>query len=293
MFPLRARAGSAALMLSLTAVFCVLFAPGAGAQTAGLVEPPPSARAAALQGGLAAPDDNASIYLNPAGTVMLPRYQLSGFGHLRQNTPAPERRFGVSIVDSTGGLGGGIGWVRDLGGRDPADDFALALAQRWLGNTAIGVGVHYRIDRTRTRRTDWNFDLGLLYDPLEGRFRLGLVAYDLLNPPDGVLRERAFAGGLASRIADYAEVTADLHYTPGLPDGERIRWNAGLEGFIGPWASVRGGYGQDPAGPQHRNQWSIGAGGGIPGQFRLEYAFVKEVAAPVRTHLAEISFYMR
>jgi hypothetical protein len=255
----------------------------------------PSARAMALQGGLAAPSDNAALFLNPAGAGIRPRYEISLATHLVRDGAPPDRGFNLSILDSktTGEIGGGVAWRRDTGGRLPADDFVFALAQKYGFGSAFGVAFHYRIDRERARRSDMNLDSGMVIDQLGGLLKIGAVVKNIFNPPEGAENvNRLFGLGLGSRFADLIELTVDATYTPELPEGNRFAWNTGLEGWIGSVVALRGGYGQSPMGANRQSRWSLGAGFGQPGDFQAGYAFVSEIERSQITHALDLSVFL-
>lgn len=247
-------------------------------------------RAAALQGGLASPRDNASIFLNPAGVSMYNRYDFSVFGRLQQGTP--DRLFGLSLVDSktSGEIGGGIAWVRDTGDTLPKDDFAAAASQNYAKGS-IGFTGHYRIDRTRKKRADVNMDTGFVIDPWAEKFKMAVVSYNLIDPPKDVDNvHRKYAVGLGSRLFDVFEIVADGAYTAGR--NEVWEWSAGVDVFVVPYVSFLAGFGQGPIGPNRKERVSGGITAGLPEDFRLGYAYVRTLGADgAAFHAAELSMF--
>jgi hypothetical protein len=253
-----------------------------------------STRSQAMQGGIAAPWDNAAVYLNPAGTVLNPRYEFTGYGELE--TGVRDRTLALSIVDSVtiGELGGGVAWRRDTGGRLPRDDYAFAMAQHYPGNSAVGLAVRYRVDRERERRSDWNLDLGGVYDAFEGLVKAGAVVQNIFSPPEGAEDVmRRFSGGLGSLLFGVAQITADLGYTPELADtGFAYDWSVGAEVFLAERFALRGGYGQVPQEGAPRTQWSVGAGVIEPGAFGVGYALTQPIAEGGTSHALELTVFL-
>lgn len=246
-------------------------------------------RAMALQGGTASPRDNASLFLNPAGAGMYPRYDFSAFGRLQQGTP--DRLFGVSVIDSkTSEIGGGVAWVRDTGDTLPKDDFVAAAAQRYAKGT-IGFSGHYRIDRTRKKRTDLNADTGFVIDPWAEKAKLAVVSYNMFDPPKGVDNvKRKYAVGLGSRLFDLFEITADGAYTAGRK--EIWEWSAGVDVFAVPYVSFLAGFGQGPIGPNRKERISGGITAGAPDEFRVGYAYRRTLDAEgAAFHAVELSLF--
>lgn len=254
------------------------------------VEIPPDARSMALQGGRAAPYDNGSLYINPAGAALLPRYEVAAFGRYAED--APRYDFNLSIVDSltVGEMGGGMSWRRQTGQQRPQDDFVLALAQDYGGTSAVGIGLRYRLQREPEDLRHFNFDIGTVYDELDGLFKVAVVASNLLNTPEGIPdMERNFSVGLASGWPGMFEVTVDGIWTPSAPSAQQLSWSTGLEIFIGEYVQVRGGYGQFPGGPDRQGRWSVGLAGGEPGVWNLGYVFLKPTGSEPGTHGATLA----
>ncbi len=252
-------------------------------------------RSQAMQGGLAAPRGNASIHLNPAGVALGKRYEISTFAKSRPDRP--EIVSDVSIMDSltTGEVGGGLSWQRRTGGQLPTDDFGLAMAQNY-GTSSFGIGAHYVIDRERQsaggERTDWNFDLGVVVDELEGMLKVGAAVYNILNAPKGTVDgERTFAAGLASAWAETFQITADIWYRPDAAV-HPVSWSTGLEVWPIEYLQLYGGYGQFPAGPDRSGRWSVGTTAGEPGYWQIGYAFVKPTGSDDPTHAASLSIFL-
>jgi hypothetical protein len=248
-------------------------------------------RALALQGGRASPNDNASIFLNPAGTALVPRYDFTAFGQYQRNTP--DRIVHLSLLDSKTSkeLGAGIGWNRGVGKHLPTDDFDFAVAQKYpLGS--FGVGIHYRLDRERARRSDVNTDTGFVVDPWEGHLKMAAVSYNTFDPPKTVHNvHRRHAIGLASRWMDLFELTADAVYKPGDAVG-MFEWSAGGELTPDEMVSIRTSFGQVPAGRNRNNRVAAGLELVLPDEADLGYTYLLTLGDPQHAvHAAELSVF--
>lgn len=267
----------ALLVLALAAA-----APAAAEELAGV-------RALALQGGRASPSDNASIFLNPAGTALAPRYDFTAYGALERATD--NRLVHLSLVDSktSAQLGAGVGWNRGISARRPTDDIGVAVSQKYpLG--AFGVGFHYRTDRERVKRSDMNGDSGFVIDPWEGKFKAAVVSYNLFDPPKGVRNvHRRHAVGFASRWLELFEVTADGGYNPGQRYNH-FDFAGGVEVTPDELISLRASYGQFPTGPRRQHRAAGGFALILAEEGDLGYTYRQTIGDPEHaTHAAEVS----
>ncbi|RYG54448.1 hypothetical protein EON80_31745, partial [bacterium] len=148
--------------------------------------------------GRASLDPGEAGLLNPASVAHLQRYYFSGnYGFGNHERDGDMKQYGLLLADGTEGntFPGALSYTRRNldykgGGTEVQSDINLSLAEFFSDHIAMGFAIHRQTNERNAiagggDHTQYNGHVGLMFTPFE-YFGLGLVAYDVLPPRDGV-----------------------------------------------------------------------------------------------------------
>ncbi len=256
---------------------------GAILLAAGLALAPTGARAQTILGPRAAGmgdaaravgTSNDTLFVNPAGMSLFPRYELSAFW--RRDTGADGNLWSLSVVDSKSGrVAGGMAYTYEYyghGGKTRVGSrLDIASSYPLASFLLFGVTVRYlnvaTADGPLNRVTG---DTGFLVVPTSWLY-IGITAHNVISPANqGQTAPRTFGGGVGLALFQRSLTLAfDYQQSTELP-GNPSSYNLGLEYFFGGAFIVRAGYVFD--GFAHNRRWSAGLGYVNP-QFGLDFAY--------------------
>ena len=191
---------------------------------------------------------NDSLFLNPAGMSLFPRYVVEGFW--RRHTGRNETLFSVSLVDSaTGPVAGGFAYTYDYAGSggsvrsgsrvDVATSYALS--ERLLVGSTMRY-LQYSTEDGSVRRLTG--DTGVLVRLGDG-FNFGLVAHNVLNATDrGGVAPRSFGAGVGAVLIQNFVLGFDYRIDPEADD-RPASYSIGAEYFFLGHFALRGGWIRD------------------------------------------------
>jgi hypothetical protein len=177
--------------------------------------------------GRASLDPSEAGLLNPAAVAHLQRYYFSGnYGISNHEREGDLKQYGLLLADGTEGnsFPGSLSYTRRNldskgGGTETQSDIQLSLAEFFSERIALGFTVH-RQSNERSQSiagggeyTQYNGHIGLMLTPWDF-VGLGLVAYDILPPregvPSGIRTVPTFALGTNLIIQKILHVRLDL-----------------------------------------------------------------------------------
>jgi hypothetical protein len=251
--------GARRLALALLLPALALAAPGTAA--AQHVFGPRSAGMGETHRGIGTGND--TIFLNPAGMSLFPRYVVEAFW--RRDTGFNETLFTLSVLDSrTAAVAGGIAYTYDYAGGDRRSGSRLDVATSYpiAGFLLLGTTVRYlfvNTDDGDVRRITG--DAGMILR-LGERVNLGVVGYNVLNPaPEGDAAPRTFGGGVG--VVPLSGLVAGFDYRIEPEREDRpVTYSAGAEYFFLGHFALRAGWLLDQGQLEHgrpRQQLSGGA----------------------------------
>ena len=219
---------------------------------------------------------NDTIWLNPAALGDSQRYTFSfdGLYDLRGN----HDQAGLSVADSTttpvaAGLAAHRVWMGPSGSVQPANVFNLALATH-LGDL-VTLGESTKLIHTRDATGSHNQvtpDLALFVNATP--VKVGLVAYNLVNPIDG-LAPRQFAVAVSANLPQLPRLEADVVFDPTTQKDVTLAYHFGAEYDLLSMLALRAGYVED----RILGQRAISGGIGffIPPGFGLDITYRHEL----------------
>ncbi|RMG18339.1 MAG: hypothetical protein D6729_07175, partial [Deltaproteobacteria bacterium] len=203
---------------------------------------------------------NDTIFFNPAGMSLFPRYSLELFW--RREFVRAGNLFGFSVVDSKSGpVGGGIAYTYEYRGARGelrnGSRLDVSASYRIANFLLIGTTVRYvgmgTADGDVSRVTG---DTGLLFVLGDWLF-FGLSGHNVVNPAEtAAVAPRTFGGGL-SVVAGHLQVGFDYQISAER-DGTPDSYYVGAEYFAFGFLALRAGYVLDHLYGESR--WTAGLG---------------------------------
>jgi len=204
---------------------------------------------------------NDTLFLNPAGMSIYPRYVIETFW--RTDTWTKANQFSISLVDSKSGpVGGGLAYTYEWVGHDSSVragsrvdvGSSYALAKFLL----FGITMHYHGLQTAEGQVQRvTGDTGFLIIPFQF-ITIGIVGHNVINPINETnAAPRMLGGGINLKIIPGLNLAFDWRKSVEL-EGKPAAYHWGAEYVLDQTIPIRFGYVSDEVLDQQR--WSIGLG---------------------------------
>lgn len=204
---------------------------------------------------------NDTLFLNPAGMSLAPRYVIETFWRYDSWTKA--NQFSISLIDSRSGpVAAGLAYTYEWVGEDSS---VRAGSRVDMGSSytltkflLFGITMHYHGLQTATGQVRTvSGDTGFLI-LIGGFLSIAITGHNVINPiNDTRAAPRMFGGGLNLKIIPELNLAFDWRKSVELP-GKPSAYHWGIEYFLAKSFPLRFGYVSDEVLNQQR--WSMGLG---------------------------------
>ncbi|MDF1561570.1 MAG: hypothetical protein P1V51_00930 [Deltaproteobacteria bacterium] len=235
---------------------------------------------------------NDTLFLNPAGMSLAPRYVIESF--FRHDSGTKASLFSISLIDSKSGpVAGGLAytyeWVGEessvrAGSRvDMGSSYALA---KFL---LFGITMHYHGLQTAEGQVNRvTGDTGFLIVPASF-ISIGITGHNVINPvPETNAAPRMFGGGINLRIVPGLNLAFDWRKSVEI-EGKPAAYHFGGEYYLGQSFPIRAGYTSDEVLDQQR--WSLGLGVALP-SFGLDVSYSRTIRSTDRVQVFAVGIYL-
>lgn len=233
---------------------------------------------------------NDTLFLNPAGMSLYPRYVLETFW--RHQSGPVANLFTLSLVDSKSGpVAGGLAftyeWVGEGGSVRAGTRLDMASSYMLAKFLLFGVSMHYhglKTEEGRVRRVTGDF--GFLILPLPF-LTIALTGQNVLNPvEETAAAPRLFGGGIDLRFIP--ELNLSFDWTKSVErEGKPAIYRFGVELLVSRSVPLRAGYVSDEVLGEKR--WSVGVGYAAQ-SFSVDLAYSRTIEEGERLQIFSLAF---